>query len=74
MYSCRLLIVKYLFFMKILLIFILVGLVLTQTVEDPPKMPIFVGRAYDLLKGNPLNSDIDPGFVNPIFSFTYNNR
>lgn len=74
MYSWRLLIVKYLFFMKILLIFILVGLVLTQTVEDPPKMPIFVGRAYDLLKGNPLNSDIDPGFANPIFSFTYNNR
>lgn len=60
--------------MKILFVFIYIGLAFTQTLEDPPKMPIFVGRAYDLLKGNPLNNEIDPGFLNPIFSFTYNNR
>ena len=60
--------------MKISLIFICVRLALTQTLEDPPKIPIFVGRAYDLLKGNPQNNEIDPGFLNPIFAFTYNNR
>ena len=33
---------------------------LTQTLEDPQRMPILVGRAYDLFKGNPLNNEIDP--------------
>lgn len=43
-------------FMKIALLSFCIVLVLAQSVEDPPKMPIFVGRAYDLLKGNPLNN------------------
>ena len=38
---------------------------------DLPKLPIYVGRSYDLLEGNPLSDRVDPGFEHSIFEFTY---
>lgn len=45
----------------------------SQAVRDIPKLPIYVGRSYDLLVGNPLSNEVDPGFQHEIFMFTYNN-
>jgi hypothetical protein len=37
-------------------------------------MPAYFGRGYDIISGNPLSNDgVDPGFRNPIFTYTYNN-
>lgn len=33
-----------------------------QTLADPRKLPLYVGRGYDLLEGNPLSNKVDPGF------------
>lgn len=33
-----------------------------QTNADPPKLPLYVGRGYNLLVGNPLSNQVDPGF------------
>lgn len=59
--------------MKALLILVSIALVFTIEIGDPPKLPMFVGRSYDLLKGNPLSNEIDPGFLSPVFAYTYNN-
>lgn len=48
-------------------------LVTLQAFADPPrKLPIYVGRGYDLLEGNPLSNKVDPGFSQGIFAFNYN--
>jgi len=63
--------------MKQVKIFILLLLVAVPTylqVDDTPKLPIYVGRSYDLLTGNPLSDQVDPGFMHSIFEFTYNNK
>ena len=40
--------------------------------QDIPKLPLYVGRSYDLLQGNPLSDKVDPGFQHSIFNFSYN--
>ena len=32
---------------------------------------MYVGRSYNLLMGNPLSNEVDPGFMDSIFDFTY---
>ena len=54
--------------------FFVLVITLTQTLEDTPKLPLYVGRSYNLLEGNPLSDQVDPGFQHPIFEFSYNNR
>ena len=44
------------------------------SLEETPKLPIYVGRSYDLLLGNPLSDRVDPGFQHSIFDFTYNSK
>jgi len=34
---------------------------------------MFVGKGYDLLQGNPLSKEVDPGYRHPIIKFTYDN-
>lgn len=41
---------------------------------EPMKLPLYVGRSYDLLSGNPLSDQVDPGFEHSIFEFSYNDR
>ena len=57
---------------KILLCFL--ALTLLQVTCDPPKLPLYVGRSYDLLTGNPLSDQVDPGFQHSIFEFSYNDK
>lgn len=59
---------------KLSLISVAVLFVCTLCLEDIPQLPVYVGRSYDLLKGNPLSDRVDPGFYHSIFEFTYNNQ
>lgn len=43
-------------------------------VNEPQRLPLYVGRSYDLLTGNPLSDQVDPGFDHSIFEFSYNNK
>lgn len=36
-----------------------------------PKLPLFIGRGYNILTGNPLNEGVDPGYQHEIFKFSY---
>lgn len=46
---------------KILTIFLIVGCFTAQVTL--PKLPLFIGKGYDILEGNPLSSEgVDPGF------------
>ena len=36
-----------------------------------PKMPVYLGIGYNLLKGNPLDDHVDEGFAHPIYKVTY---
>lgn len=49
---------------KILLCFL--ALTVLQVACDPPKLPLYAGRSYDLLTGNPLSDQVDPGFMHSI--------
>jgi len=59
---------------KIFILLLLVAVPTYLQVDDTPKLPIYVGRSYDLLTGNPLSDQVDPGFMHSIFEFTYNNK
>ena len=48
------------------------GLLASAQLEDIPKLPLYVGRSYNLLEGNPLSDRVDPGFEHSIFQFSYN--
>ena len=39
--------------------------------EDLPKLPVYLGVGYNLLKGNPLEDHVDEGFAHPIYKVTY---
>ena len=40
----------------------------------PPRLPIYIGRGYNILLGNPISDEgVDPGFNHEIFDFTYKN-
>jgi hypothetical protein len=56
------------------LLFCLFAVAYLQAVKDPQKLPLYVGRSYDLLSGNPLSDQVDPGFEHSIFEFSYNNK
>jgi hypothetical protein len=48
------------------------------TFSSPPFMYHLTGNSYNLLKGNPLSDEYndyfaDPGFLFPIFEFSYQN-
>ena len=36
-------------------------------VGDLPKLPVYLGVGYNLLKGNPLADHVDEGFAHPIY-------
>jgi hypothetical protein len=36
-----------------------------------PKLPVYLGIGYNLLKGNPLDNRVDEGFANPIYKVAY---
>ena len=36
-----------------------------------PKMPVYLGIGYNILKGNPLDDHVDEGFAHPIYKVTY---
>jgi hypothetical protein len=40
--------------------------------NDPPKLPVYIARGYNILKGNPFTNIADPGFTSSIFKPTYN--
>ena len=43
--------------------------------DDLPKLPMYIGLGYNILKGNPLHSgSIDPGFTHKLFDFSYNQK
>ena len=52
-------------------VLVLIVLASADKLGTPPKLPMYVGRSYNLLEGNPLNNAIDPGFEHAIFDFTY---
>ena len=39
--------------------------------SNVPRIPLYAGVSYDLLKGNPLANTIDPGFGYQVFEHTY---
>jgi hypothetical protein len=39
-----------------------------------PRLPLHVGKGYDLFSGNPFTNKLDPGFRSQIFSFTYKSQ
>ena len=46
---------------------LIMGLVSSTDIETdlqlPPKLPLFIGKGYDILLGNPFSSGgVDPGF------------
>ena len=52
--------------MKILILAILAASALGQTT-----LPIYIGRGYDLLKGNPSADYVDPGFREETMKYTF---
>lgn len=58
------------------IIALLIVIVLSEAqVNEIPKLPLFIGKGYDILAGNPLSSEgVDPGFQHEIFEFSYSNN
>lgn len=58
---------------RINLVFALILLVnVWGTTSTLPKLPLFIGKGYNILLGNPLSGEgVDPGFQHEIFEFTY---
>ena len=52
--------------LRILLLFCLL-----LTCQTNPQMSMYLGRSYDMTKANPFSPHVDPGFIHPIFKFTY---
>ena len=57
--------------MKTLVILICVTIAFGQSGNDPTRLPLYIGRGYDVLEGNPLSSKVDPGFAQGIFVLKY---
>lgn len=51
-------------------IVILAAVVLVGAVAEPI-LPLFIGRGYDLLRGNPSADSIDPGFRSEVMKYTF---
>ena len=62
--------------MKITFVILLIFTTIASELQldDLPKLPLYVGRGYDVLEGNPLSSKVDPGFEQGIFVFKYNQK
>lgn len=56
-------------------VFLMTVFLITQglaTPATPPRIPLYIGKGYDILLGNPLSSeDVDPGFRHEVFDFTF---
>ena len=50
--------------MKITFVILLIFTTIASELQldDLPKLPLYVGRGYDVLEGNPLSNKVDPGF------------
>ncbi len=54
--------------MKAKIIFcLIIALLILEAYGETPRLPLYVGRSYDLLSGNPLSDQVDPGFDHSIF-------
>jgi hypothetical protein len=50
----------------------LVVLSTAEPVVNVPRLPLYIGKGYDILVGNPLSEEgVDPGFQHEIFEFAY---
>lgn len=46
-----------------LVLVLVVCLNVWATASTPPKLPLYIGKGYDILVGNPLSGEgVDPGF------------
>jgi len=44
-------------------------------VDDPPKLPMYIGTGYHLAYGNPKNEKgLDPGFYHQIFEYSFHKK
>lgn len=51
---------------------LMIAILATCIVAETPKLPLYIGRGYNLLHGNPLSdAGVDPGFNHEIIQFTY---
>lgn len=64
----------YLILMNLRLFVCSLLLLITCSISDAPKLPLYVGRSYDLMSANPLSDHVDPGFTHSLFDFTYKNK
>lgn len=52
-------------------IFVILSIVISINCQKP-RLPVYVGIGYDILQGNPFESDgVDPGFKHAIFVNSY---
>ncbi len=51
--------------LRVLIFLISINIIVSSTeVAILPKLPLYIGKGYDILKGNPLSSEgVDPGFA-----------
>lgn len=56
---------------RTILLLTLLVLVQLQSGNLPPKLPLYVGKGYDLLLGNPISSLGEKGFKNFIYELDY---
>lgn len=58
-----------------LLVLVILSILLHSSLGEPstpPRLPMFLGKGYNILKGNPLSAEgVDPGFQHEIFIFSY---
>ena len=62
---------------KVLLLLMIVCMTHSASDKDeelPPQLPLYMGRSYNLLEGNPLTDTVDPGFRHDIFGWTFNKK
>lgn len=51
---------------------LLISLLLISQILAIPRLPLYIGKGYDILVGNPLSEEgVDPGFQHEIFEFAY---
>jgi hypothetical protein len=53
-------------------LFLLLVVALIEANGQKPILPGFYGVGYDIIRGNPLTNDYDPGFRSQLFEFTFN--
>ncbi len=41
--------------------------------QQTPRLPIYLGRGYNIVLGNPVSSSLDNGFEFSVYSFAFRN-